>query len=1527
MTLAAPWALLWGLLAIPVIAVHMLKPKRLSVVISSVLQWRSVATPVSSAAPWQRLRITLPLLLQVLAIALFAIGAAGPTLSQPAPYGRHTVFLIDVSASMGARIDAEPDASTRLDDAIRAAITVRKDLPSNALASIVTVEAQPRVVLSASESSSAFRSQLRRLEARPGRPDVAAAALLAQGLQSVSADTSYVLISDGDFDETQRRQFPAIKRFRQVGTRADNLSIDGLTVQRAGSTGRATATIRNHGATRPAGAPSEPVAATAVTISFEVDGKAGTKRALTLKPGEDRLITVDVAAGDRVTAKLTGTRAEGSNPATADQFGGDDQRFVVVADRPESQVLLVSPGDSGSVFIERALRALPGVKVTVVDKVPKSSGTSATPATSADIIVLDRVGVEQDSRIDAPVLAIAPPEGLGSIDVTGNETDVAATAITTTDPLFAGLDLSGLYVSNTQQLVAPDAEVLVSGVRAPLVLRGRVNRQPMVYLGFAIDESTLPLDIGFPVMVDRAVRELSGAASAGFEIAAGDPFPIEQNDLISVTTPSGRVLDASAGNSVTADEVGFWTASRGDGTTATFAVNEASSESELRIGTVPEDGANGPLSSSGNRTQRSILHWVLGALVLVGLAEWLSVRKRRGVSPSQWSAARALRVIVGALIIGALIAPTFTRSTDQIAVVFAVDASDSLGPAGRREAVDAVQKALAGLPTSARAGVVVFGGSARVTAATQRDLELGSSLATVDGSRTDLAGALRLAGAITPNDAARRVVLVSDGRRTTGDEVTAAEELSAQNIRLDAIAVGRPVAGDIAVTEFTGPNRARPGETVDLRVRVESQSTGALARSTEIVVTSGTSEVARKTVELEPGPNEFVFTVTTPTDATGVLPFAVRVGESSDAVPENDSARAVVTVESPVKVLILDGDTAGGTGADLLAGALTKKALDTTVTRIGDIPGLTELSTYAAIVMVDVHLRDLTDQSVQELTSAVRELGVGLVVVGGTNSYGSGGYLGTEFEDVLPVVSDVDDPIRRKPIAQVIVIDVSGSMAELVDGTRSKLDLAKAAALGSITTLNEGDRIGILAVDDGSKWIMNVRDRPTDKEARDELRRLRIGGGTDLAGSLTKAAKQLESSPDSIRNVIMLTDGYTSGPMADIEAEAKKLRAQGITVSVVGAGADVEPTLPNVAATGGGRYIPGKDFRDLPRLFVAETEVVQRNLVSEGNFEPTVTSGAAVVRSLRAAPAIQGYQATTAKPTARTLLTVGDEQDPLLATWQAGSGRVTSWTSDGGQRWSTAWVQSEAMANYWSAVVKDVFSPKRPGLVRAVVRDDRLQIRADGDLALADGAKAVATVSGPTGRREITLSRAADGSYVGETELNQSGSFAIGVSSVISGRATPLGETIAVRSYSSEYRPRPVERDRLAALSKRTGGRGLITPEAAFASGGLRPGERTTTFDRRHVPVLALLSLLAIALSRIAVGRRLARLFGRVRVPLPKRAKSSTEERTLKTARSSKRTSDPVARPVDEPAAPKPPPVAPSLGQLLDRAREERERR
>jgi uncharacterized membrane protein/Mg-chelatase subunit ChlD len=1418
----AGWWLL--ALAVPVIALHVLRPRREPQVVSSTRLWERVDRPVSSTSPWQRLRPSWLLLVQLLAVALLAALVAQPVRLTGAPLRDHTVFVVDASGSMAA-LDGSPD---RLAEARRRARGLREELPAGGVASIVVASDHPRVVLSASADEGAFDSALDAIRATTGQADFGEAFALGESLDTGVGSLGFVLLSDGGLTDEQQRLLPPGTTYEAIGERALNRAIGRVTVEPRGSGLHVRVTIRNTGGP-----------AVVQPLRVDVDGRTVAQREVGVGAGESVDMELDVPAGDRVEAYL-----DGGDLLAADDVG------VAVAGRRARMTVLVA-GDA--TFVVPLLAAIPGVEVV-------TSPTSRPAAEGEDVAVYSGVPVPDDPG--APFLAIAPPGGAGEVTVRGTVERPAVTLVRADDPLLADVDLSDVAIATAQRVDAPAADVLVAGADgAPLLLRGQAGQTPFAYLTFALGDSNLPMQIAYPILGDRLLTELAGIALPSGALTVGEPLPVDPTRTTSVTTPSARVFDVGAGDAVpTADEPGFYTLATGSGAPRMVAVNPPPEESVLAPApSLPVELRAARPGDAAPQGERSLVGWFAGALLAVLLVEWLLARRRVGVGRPQWRLSVGLRVAVALLTLAALLAPVVSRPATQVATVFVLDASASLGGGGQADAEDWVAGALDGRPGDALAGVVVFGGDARLERVVQRSSSFDGASVRVDDERTNLATAMRLAAAVLPTDSRRRMVLVTDGRPTEGGAVEEAGRLAEVGIAVDWHVVAGASGPDAAVAGVDVPSLARAGERIVVTATITSTDAGpatvALARDGE--------ETDEREVELRAGENKVRFTDTA--TGTGIARYQVTVRRGDDTIDRNDTAFAAVTLEGPARVLVAEGSDGE---AATLAAALEAAGLDASVIDAGNLPDTQELAGYTSIVLVDVDARRLSARQVADLRTAVEDLGRGLVTIGGPRSYGVGGYRASPLEELLPVYSEILDPKRRKTVAEVLSIDTSGSMAachcseDAESGGRfesgvNKTDISRAAAARAIEALTAEDEIGILAWSGQAKWAVELQPLPSDEVVQEGLASLHPQGSTNLRASLREAADALRESSAALKHIILFSDGFTDPvTIRETADEAAGLYDDyGITVSVVATGEGAAPDLEQIADAGTGRFYPGQDLREVPQIIADEAVIASRSFITEGEFLPEVTSSADVVAGLDASPPLLGYVATTAKPLATTLLRISEDRDPLLATWRAGLGTSTAWTSDASAAWSQRWARWDGYVGFWSKVVQDTFpAGDTQGAVDAVVRDGRLEIAVEGAAAFPDASTAVARVAGPDGQRlEVPLERTSATTFGAEVAAGRAGTYAVGVE-VRDGARTVLSSTgLASESYAAEFRPGPPDEALLARLSILTGGRGDIEQGAAFDGAGLTDGVRRFALQGPLLLAAALLWPLAVVLSRLVI--------------------------------------------------------------------------
>ena len=167
--LLAPFALA-GLVALPVIvAFYMLRLRRRDVPVGSTFLWQQLVRDIEANAPWQRLRFSWLLLLQLLIAALVVIAAARPFATVHSELAANVVLVIDTSASMGATDAAGP----RIEAARAAARTVIGRLPEGGRVTVVAADDSAHVLASETRDRSTALAAIAGVQstAAAGRPD------------------------------------------------------------------------------------------------------------------------------------------------------------------------------------------------------------------------------------------------------------------------------------------------------------------------------------------------------------------------------------------------------------------------------------------------------------------------------------------------------------------------------------------------------------------------------------------------------------------------------------------------------------------------------------------------------------------------------------------------------------------------------------------------------------------------------------------------------------------------------------------------------------------------------------------------------------------------------------------------------------------------------------------------------------------------------------------------------------------------------------------------------------------------------------------------------------------------------------------------------------------------------------------------------------------------------------------------------------------------------------------------------------
>ena len=853
---------------------------------------------------------------------------------------------------------------------------------------------------------------------------------------------------------------------------------------------------------------------------------------------------------------------------------------------------------------------------------------------------------------------------------------------------------------------------------------------------------------------------------------------------------------------------------------------------------------------------------------------WLLVPAAALVIAGWWAASRTLprarriaslviRLALVACIVASLAGARLALPSDRLSVVFLVDASASMLDASREELLNLAKQAVRQIPEGDTAGVVVFGANALVDRLPSNLDELQTPGSVPVVSATDIAAAVRLGSAIFPAGTQQRLVLLSDGNDTAGGAEQAILSAAERGVRLDVVLPGGDAFPEALVDGLDAPSGARVGETVELTARVRS----TVATTATLRLLADGATVATRELNLKPGTTSVTFTVKA--DEPGFHVFRAVLEPGADHFPENNAADAYVLVTGEPQVLVATDDAARA--ADFVE-ALTTARQHVTVVPAGGVPSsIATLAGYDAVVLDNVSAAQLGATAMASLQVYVRDLGKGLVMIGGRNSYGAGGYLNSALEDVLPVYMTVRDRQRSPDVALVAVIDKSGSMADChctsddrgtgTGGSRGfeKVDIAKEAILRAADALSPTDQLGVVAFDEGAHWAVHTG--PIDLLGLQNSLGFKADGQTNIYAGLKAAYDDLVKNPAKLRHIILITDGWSrSGAYDQLLADMKKA---GITLSTIGTGGGSAHILRNLAEQSGGRYYEADDATRIPDIFLKETIRTAGEQIVEEPFQPVPSSPSEILRGLDPGrlPTLLGYNATTAKGTATVALLTGRD-DPLLAQWQYGLGRSVAWTSDTRQQWATPWLGTDAFGTLTAQLVAwtlppqdehgiDVrFSPGRDGELNVEVTS------LDDDGAPRNFYRTVLRLVSPNLEPlQTTLTQVGPGRYAGTVKADQPGAYLVRVAQTREGADSANRTLGLVSPAAEEFRRLGVDADALARYAAAGQGRQLTLnpddPEVVH---------RIWTHDIAAAafptPIWPWLLLLAMVLVPIDVGLR-----------------------------------------------------------------------
>ena len=838
-------------------------------------------------------------------------------------------------------------------------------------------------------------------------------------------------------------------------------------------------------------------------------------------------------------------------------------------------------------------------------------------------------------------------------------------------------------------------------------------------------------------------------------------------------------------------------------------------------------------------------------LLFISIPLLLIIHRGTRVEASRWrkSTTLILRTVAVLCFVLALAGLHRNHREDVLAVAFLLDVSESVPTDEQQRSIDLINAAIDELEPTDVYSVIPFAVQATASTPMRPKVEQPKftpdilSEAALDYNATDIAAALHLAMRILPDDRQKRIVLLSDGLQNAGDLSPLLDLSRASGIEIFTIPLNSERADEVWVRDLHLPSQVISGHTFAVRAIVESTGTKPVAIHLH---RDGKPVSDPQPVTLKPGKQEIKIPDQR-IDEGGSYTYRFKIS-ARDAIPENNEAYGYVSVSGQPHALYV-ADDSGQT--DVLKHVLKSGSFAVDVVSPHEFTTeLADLRNSAVVILNNVSADDLSITRMELIESYVRDLGKGLVVIGGERAFGMGGYQSTALERVLPV--DMTPKQRKESLVLMFVVDTSGSMANYV-GADQKIQLAIEGIRAGVRELDKEDKAGVIGF--AAKIGLDISPTSDHERIIREVGRLAPTGGTKMYPALKRAYDKLKAVDAKQKHLILLSDGRSDG---DFNSLADRIAADDIYVTTIAIGDAAQNLMQAIAERGGGNYVAVRNVNQLPKILADEVRQTQKYMIQEA-FQPIISEkGAAILAGIPEVPRLRGYIATSEKEYGQVYIR-SPQEHPILAAWHYGLGKSVAFTSDVKPGWAAEWIEWEQFGKFWGQVVNWA-AP-----VHDDSRDFDLDVSHRGsvgqvviDIATAEAISSVQSfdvrVAPPTGAGEVVeMHRETPTRFSGEFSIGKTGVYLVTAQMKRDGLVIGSRHASFALSYPTEYAEFETNYQLLGAIASRTNGINAPTPKQIAKHTG---DAVETSKSLSHVLLIAgiLIFVLEMILRRFSVA-------------------------------------------------------------------------
>ncbi|MBO7402832.1 MAG: BatA and WFA domain-containing protein [Lachnospiraceae bacterium] len=589
---------------IPVIIIlYLLKQKTEPHKFPSLFLWRETYRNMHSDTPWEKLKKSLLMVMQILTVIALIIALMSPYIRAKNATSDHVILVMDTSASMKTRYEGD---ETRLDIAIRDAVSFIERMPSDASISIIESNKDATLLLSDSSDKSLAIRKIKALEATNFTGSCEAGASMVHSMTVQWESCQVICYTDtalsGSFSGTTCTVFDVYNycenkyvEYVGHGRNADgSLTILAKITNDSGEPLTGEANLYGDGKIIAVSAPLNIPAKSSDVVYFENISFSGSSVCVELNNAHDALPE-------------------------------DDRAYDIITDIKACEALLLT---NRNLYLEKAIALIDGINVT-----------KSADAASFEVLT---AGKKYDLYIfDGMVPDEIPPYGnLIFIDaydgnICAKDKEVGGIVVRTEESkLTAYLDNYKFGVSGASAVKLPlwaDPFLVSRDENETYCIGayGSENGRAVCMLGFDFHNSDLPLKLEFPILMYNIMSYCAGTGMLQTTVVnAGNSIHINSGqENVTITYPSGRsdALSSLSANFSDTGELGVYSLARvreNKPEKEYFAVNFPKSESTA-IRSQSETGHN-VISVDATATGTMSLRTII-ILIILGLlvAEWI----------------------------------------------------------------------------------------------------------------------------------------------------------------------------------------------------------------------------------------------------------------------------------------------------------------------------------------------------------------------------------------------------------------------------------------------------------------------------------------------------------------------------------------------------------------------------------------------------------------------------------------------------------------------------------------------------------------------------------------------------------------------------------------------------------------------------------------------------------------------------------------------------------------------------------------